>query len=180
MSPPLSFTKMPAPALPDPADGFDAFDDSVKQANTNLNTIPPWAAPIKTAVYDGQSFTATTVTALTGWRVDSFNAYKINHLIHMDAQLTLTGAAITSTAGGGLQSPLFTMANTGLRPITQWTSTSDARLNDTGVWVIIGYATLDAVSIWHCSALSRTFATGSVLRFHAAYLDQGVDTTLTP
>jgi hypothetical protein len=183
VSPPVGpFTKMPAPALPDSADGYDAFDDSVRQANTNLGVIPPWAATRQIALSTGQTFTSTAVSVTNPaiWRLDSFNAFKLNHLIQMDCQMTLLGSAIASTATGSLTSPLLTMVNTALRPLTVWTPTFEARLNDTGVMVILGWATLDAIQIWQAAIPSRSFGTGAVLRFHATYLDQWVDTTLMP
>ena len=183
MSPPVGpFTKMPAPALPDSADGYDAFDDSVRQANTNLGVIPPWAATRQVALSTGQTFTSTavSVTAPANWRLDSFNAFKLNHLIQMDCQMTLLGTALTAAANGALVSPLLTLVNTALRPLTIWTPILDARLNDTGAFVILGYPTADVVQIWQSGIPSRVFATGAVLRFHATYFDQWVDTTLMP
>lgn len=173
---------MPAPAPPDSADGFDAFDDSVKKANANLATIPAWATGIKAAITDGQSFTATavTVTNPATWRLDSFSAFKLNHMIQIDCAMTLIGTAITFSATAQATSSLLTITNTALRLLLQWTACLDARLANTGVFVIIGYPTADLVQLWSGAAPSRVIPTNSQLTFHAVYNEQVVGRTLTP
>jgi hypothetical protein len=180
VSPPLGpFANMPAPALPDSADGYDAFDDSVKQANTNLNTIPSWAAGIQTAVTTGQTFTTAAVTAAANWRVDTFSAFKLDHVIQMDATMTLTGVGFSFSANGQYNAALLTLTDSALRPLVRYVSCLDTRVADTGCSVLIGYPTFADVTLHSGGATpSRAIATGAQLRFHAFYLDQWVDTTI--
>jgi hypothetical protein len=171
---------MPGPADPASADGYDAFNDSVVQADANFALLPPWSQTIVEKTYTGVEYGIGAITVLTGWTCEAFLAVKMDRIITIDATFTYTGAGFTSAADC-IVSPrvnIFTLP-TALRPVF-WAPALNARLANTAAHIIIGYPTTDVVAVDALAVPSRAIATGSQLYLHAAYADQTFTLSYTP